>query len=64
MHWFHFLFYWIHYLSLVQIRKIKNLKFLNQNEIQDSTLRLADSAKRIDQKIFGFNLHLAKLFEL
>ena len=50
--------------SKVQIRKIKNLKFLNQNMIQDSTLRLSDSPKRINQKTFGFNLYLASLYYL
>jgi len=44
---------------MVQTRKIKNLKILNQNKIQDSTLRISDSPKRIIQKIFGFNLYLA-----
>jgi len=45
---------------MVQISKIKNLKFLNQNKIQDSILRLTDSPKRIIQKIFGFTLYLVK----
>jgi len=45
---------------MVQIRKIKNLKILNPNKIQDSTLRLTDSSKRIIQKIFGFTLYLVK----
>jgi len=46
---------------MVQIRKVKNLKILNPNKIQDSTLRLTDSSKRIIQKIFGFTLYLVKI---
>jgi len=39
-------------------QKIKNLKFLIFYKIQDSTLRLTDSPKRIDWKIFGLTLYL------
>lgn len=41
------------------MRKIRNLKKLILNKIQESELRLTDSSKRINQKIFGLTLYLA-----
>lgn len=46
-------------IGLAETRRIRNLKKLIQNKIQESELRFADSMKRINKKIFGLTLYLA-----
>lgn len=41
------------------MRKIRNLKKLILNKIQESELRLTVSSKRFNQKNFGLTLYLA-----